>query len=161
VLDVFAGSGVVGLEALSRGATWCAFVEHAGAALKAIRRNIVGLMGDLAKQSTQVLRADAFRPLHWMPLVQQTPVDLVIVDPPYPRSGDASESGPVGRLLAGLSGGELLAKEAVVILRHEARVEYDQHAYGRLRATDVRRYGNMAVTYLALQTARTGGTAIT
>ena len=85
VLDLFAGSGALGLEALSRGATHCVFVENASAARGAILSNLetLGLMA-----SGQIFRRDAARlgPVGTMP-----PFDLVFADPPYGRKlGDAS-----------------------------------------------------------------------
>jgi 16S rRNA (guanine966-N2)-methyltransferase len=82
VLDVFAGSGALGLEALSRGAAHCTFLETLPAALAAIRAN-VGKLG-LAGQAT-VLRADALRPGP-APGGAMLPATLVFLDPPY-RSG--------------------------------------------------------------------------
>ncbi len=148
VLDVFAGAGGVGLEALSRGAGWCGFVERDRRALKALRQNVHALLGDEADDLVQVLGADAFRDRAWQRSVRHAPVELVVIDPPYADSRDASAEGRVGRLLEALGDGPLLATEPVVVLRHEARVDYDQCEYGRLHATDARRYGDMTVTYL-------------
>jgi 16S rRNA (guanine966-N2)-methyltransferase len=78
VADLFAGSGALGLEALSRGAATCVFVEQDRAALDAIRTNIAAL-GAAAR-----IRVDAgsVTQLRAAP----TPLDLILVDPPY-RSG--------------------------------------------------------------------------
>ncbi len=154
VLDLFAGSGAVGLEALSRGAAGCCFVERAGVALKALRTNVSSVLADRQAEMAQVLQADAFRPGSWMHLVARVPVDLVMVDPPYAASRDASATGSVGRLLQGLADGALLADEAVVVLRHEARVEYDRCPCGGFETMNVRRYGGMKVTYLARGTSQ-------
>ncbi len=78
VVDLFAGSGALGLEALSRGAATCLFVEQDRAAIDAIRANIAALGAGLrarveAGSATQLRAATA-------------PMDLILVDPPY-RSG--------------------------------------------------------------------------
>ena len=73
VADLFAGSGALGLEALSRGAAHCSFVENDRQAVEALRRNLAKLgAGDRAD-----LRAQSA--LHGVP----GPFDLVLVDPPY------------------------------------------------------------------------------
>ena len=78
VLDLFAGSGAMGLEALSHGAAVCLFVENAGPALAAIRINIDALgLVDRAR----VLRQDVTRLGPRSPL--DAPFDLALLDPPY------------------------------------------------------------------------------
>ncbi|QAY78826.1 16S rRNA (guanine(966)-N(2))-methyltransferase RsmD [Sphingosinicella sp. BN140058] len=72
VADIFAGSGALGLEALSRGAAHCVFVDNDRAALDAIRANLDALGGD------GDIRAGAAERIR---LVQ--PLDLVFLDPPY------------------------------------------------------------------------------
>ena len=74
VLDLFAGSGALGLEALSRGAATCTFVEQDGAALDALRTNIARLAvegADVCAQSVMALGPAA------------APYDLILLDPPY------------------------------------------------------------------------------
>lgn len=73
VLDVFAGTGAYGLEALSRGAAAASFIEHAPAALAALKANIAALKPENAK----LFAADALHP------PAGTPHDLVFLDPPY------------------------------------------------------------------------------
>jgi 16S rRNA (guanine966-N2)-methyltransferase len=75
VLDLFAGSGAMGIEALSRGAAHCTFVERERSAVAALRENIARL--GLAGRTTVVV-ADVWS---WPGLAR--PVDLAIVDPPY------------------------------------------------------------------------------
>ena len=78
VADLFAGSGALGLESLSRGAASCLFVEQDAAALRALRGNIANLH---AQPQTDV-RAGSVLALG----PAKTPLDLVLLDPPY-RSG--------------------------------------------------------------------------
>ncbi len=72
VLDVFAGTGAFGLEALSRGAVAATFIESAGPALAALRANVAA-----AGPAARVVAADALAP------PPGTPHDLVVLDPPY------------------------------------------------------------------------------
>jgi 16S rRNA (guanine966-N2)-methyltransferase len=74
VLDLFAGSGALGLEALSRGAASCTFVEQDGAALDSLRTNIAKLGATGAE-----IRAQSVMALGPAP----APYDLVLLDPPY------------------------------------------------------------------------------
>ena len=80
VIDLFAGTGALGLEAVSRGAAFASFVENNGNALRVLRANIAKLG---FQSSTAVLAVDALKLLHW----QGTPAQLVFADAPY-QSGD-------------------------------------------------------------------------
>ena len=77
VLDLFAGSGALGLEALSRGARFCLFIEEDASARAAIRRNVeaLGLTG-----ATKIWRRDATK---LGPAGTMSPFDLIFCDPPY------------------------------------------------------------------------------
>ena len=79
VLDLFAGSGALGLEALSRGAREVVFVEKAGSALKVLRANIERLD---AGEECRVVRADA---VAYVDRLEEGAFDLVLADPPYGR----------------------------------------------------------------------------
>ena len=82
VADLFAGSGALGLEALSRGAAFAGFVENDSAAAAAIRANAANLG---ALDRVQILGASA------LALPRSQPFDLVLADPPYaPESGTAA-----------------------------------------------------------------------
>lgn len=78
VMDLFAGSGALGLECLSRGAASCVFVEIAAPALRALNAN-VDLVG--ARDLATVVRSDALRWLDRAPPA----IDLAVADPPYAR----------------------------------------------------------------------------
>jgi len=75
VADLFAGSGAMGIEALSRGAARCVFVERDRAALQALRTNLAAL--DLEPRTT-VVTSDV---MAWIPAMRG--VDVALVDPPY------------------------------------------------------------------------------
>jgi len=79
VADLFAGSGALGIEALSRGAASCVFVERDRAALQALRANIAAL--GLADR-TSVVTSDVPA---WVPALRG--VDLALIDPPYEFDG--------------------------------------------------------------------------
>lgn len=84
VLDLFAGTGALGIEALSRGATHATFVERDRRALDALRANLAAL--DLDARTATVVRGDARRHLRDAGARGEA-YDLVLLDPPY-RDGD-------------------------------------------------------------------------
>lgn len=109
VLDLFAGSGALGIEALSRGAAHCIFVEEDASARAAIRGNceMFGLNG-----VTKIFRRDATA---LGPLERMEPFSLVFLDPPYGQGlGEAA--------LASLRGGGWLAPGALCVLEEKADV---------------------------------------
>lgn len=83
VLDLFAGSGALGLECLSRGASEAVFVDEARTSLRALERN-VEILG--ASGRATVVRADA---LAWVEGLEPRAFDLALADPPYGRGGAA------------------------------------------------------------------------
>src|SRR4051795_2372459 len=112
VLDLYAGSGAVGLEALSRGAAHALLVEHDARAARIIRENIRALgIGDRARLANgrvaQVLAAGPG---------DEGPYDVVFADPPYPMA-DAE----VAAALAALVGNGWLAPGAVVAVERGTR----------------------------------------
>src|SRR4051812_47031571 len=135
VVDLFAGTGALGLEALSRGAERAIFVERNRENAALIRRNIATLRyGDRA----QVVVADAYRwARSFMPAVAE-PV-LAFIDPPYADYQDHPER--VTTLLAGLSkslpAGSIIASESSRKLDAEVLPDFD--------AWDIRRYGGTQV----------------
>lgn len=122
VADLFAGSGALGIEALSRGAERCIFVERDRAALQALRANIATL--GLAERCT----VHATDVLAWLPAMRG--VDLCLVDPPYTFDGWPG-------LLDLLDVGLVVAESDAPIAAHPL--------YTVLRA---RRYGRTWVTFL-------------
>jgi 16S rRNA (guanine966-N2)-methyltransferase len=135
VLDLFAGSGSLGLEALSRGARRVRFVEHGDRALTQLRKNVDALG---VHDRVEVVVGDALRTSTWLPQA-----DVVFLDPPYALLEKSR-----ARLLATLAKlvGETLAPGGVVVL-HTPR--------GALAAPDittgatrVRRYGTNDLWYV-------------
>ena len=143
VVDAFAGSGAIGLEAMSRGARMCCFLECHPVALKALRANAQCLQ---AGADARILPVDAWKH-RWEPVVDGSMLDLLLLDPPYRDSGDASADGKVCRLLADVAGGGWTAPDAVAVLHHPARVEFSPDVVCGWRRFDSRRYGSGAVTF--------------
>jgi len=135
VLDLFAGTGAMGLEALSRGAAFVVLVEQHPAALQLIARN-VGALG--VSEQVTVKKLDLVRGLGGLGR-EGWEFDLIFLDPPY----------HLGRgeiCLQDLGEGTLLAPQAVVV-SEQAVDEQLAFAYGCLHLQDVRRYGSTAVGF--------------
>jgi 16S rRNA (guanine(966)-N(2))-methyltransferase RsmD len=135
VLDLYAGSGALGLEALSRGAEQLVLVESSKAAQRSIRQNLTTL-GVEARATLLPLRAEAS--LH--ALGRFGPFTLVFADPPW---ADAQAAVAV---LEKLASSALLAPAARLVLEHAARTPPTLKADSRLSPTDTRRWGDTAVT---------------
>jgi 16S rRNA (guanine966-N2)-methyltransferase len=127
VLDLFAGSGALGLEALSRGAARVVFVDQAKPALASLRANIEAL--GVGERAT-VIASDAVAGARHAPA---EPWRLVLIDPPY-RSDlavRAAQAIPPANLAPG----------AVIVIEHDRR-NAPPEALGSLLRTDQRRYGD-------------------
>jgi 16S rRNA (guanine966-N2)-methyltransferase len=131
VLDLYAGAGGLGLEALSRGASAVTFVESDRRALRSLRANIevVALPG------AEVVGLDVGRALTSDVLVG--PFDLVLLDPPYRLSDEE-----LGEVLVALA--PLLAPGAHVVVERDRRAGTPRWPAGLLPA-EPRRYGDTAV----------------
>jgi 16S rRNA (guanine966-N2)-methyltransferase len=139
VIDLFAGSGALGIEALSRGAAAATFVDRDPAAVAAIRANLA-VLGDLATRGT-VVRADVMR---WLDAPPRA--DLVLADPPY-GFGDwavlLARLGERAGLVVAESAGELgtiPGWETVKVKRYGGTVVtvVQPHARSETRAEDSR-----------------------
>jgi 16S rRNA (guanine966-N2)-methyltransferase len=123
VLDLFAGSGALGLEALSRGAASATFVELNPPSLRALDENITSLG---VEQLVTVHRGDVMRHVERLP---EGAFDIVLADPPYTLNHAASlvalfRRHPFGRILS---------------VEHQATLALD--------GDDTRRYGDTAITF--------------
>ena len=136
VLDMFAGSGALGIEALSRGAAHATFIDLAKPALGVLRTNLRELG---IEDRTTVLAGDAvvLAARH----VPTSPWQLVFVDPPY-RSDLATRS-----VLALAH----LAADPVVVIEHDRRNAPPENL-GSLLRTDQRRYGDTMVSFYGVPT---------
>jgi len=132
VLDLFAGTGALGIEALSRGAAGAVFVERDPSALAILRENLAAL--SLPSQLAEVRRGDALAALRSAREREET-YDLVFIDPPYDRAGDL---GP--RLTELLP--PLLAPGALVVVEQDRRAPLALE----LQVDRQRRYGDTSIT---------------
>ena len=131
VLDLFAGSGALGIEALSRGAASATFVDDAPAAVRAVRENLHGL-------DAEIVRRDARQ---WLRAARDAAhaYDLVFLDPPYRQAPE------LGRVLAEPLAA-VLAPAGVVVSESDRRTPLDLPT---LTLEDERRYGDTLIRFHA------------
>jgi 16S rRNA (guanine966-N2)-methyltransferase len=136
--DLFAGTGALGIEAISQGAVFCLFVEDAAESRALIQRNIedLGLTG-----VTKIFRRDATN-LGKMAPASGGPFDLVFLDPPYRKN-------LVAPALAALREGGWLADNAIIIAE---TAEDEAVAVDGVEVLDERTYGETRVTFLRAAT---------
>ena len=141
ILDLFAGTGALGLEALSRGAAFCLFVEEDAEARGVIRRNVeaLGLTG-----VTKIFRRDA---TDLGDAGNRGDAGLVFLDPPYAQ-------GLAERGLASASAGGWLAPHAIAVIEERKGVSVTLPATFAL--LDRRTWGDTEVTFARHVTAGTG-----
>ena len=138
VIDLYAGSGALGIEALSRGAGSVLFVERAPASLRALRRNLADLELGLR---TRVRAGDVPRVVRG--LARERPLfDLALLDPPY-ASGDAA------RALEALAEAGILAPGATLVVERGWRHPVPRVAGFAVR--DERRYGDTVIERLVCE----------
>jgi len=135
VLDLFAGAGGVGLEALSRGAAHVTFVERDGRASAALEANVTALG---VEASTRRLRLSVERALTSL-AGQGERFDTVFLDPPY-------ESDLVTVTLEHLGDGRCLAPGALVVAQHFTKRVLPSRV-GELKAFRTRRFGETTLTF--------------
>jgi 16S rRNA (guanine966-N2)-methyltransferase len=127
VLDLYAGSGGVGIEALSRGATWCDFVDRDSHAVRAIRENLENVGFADRGRVHQVPVLSAIRSAH-------EPYDMVLFDPPYADPDIIST-------LDALSFSNAVRDGTIVAVGHSPRVDLPEQI-GRLEKLRGRCHGD-------------------
>ncbi len=137
VLDIFAGTGALGLEALSRGAARAVFVDLSRESIAVIRKNIA-LLG--VTERTQVLVRDVLRPGAFLSGLSG-PFDLVFADPPY--RADA-----LARTLENLASSGVLAPGATVVVEHALSPPLPSPP-PLLALSETRRYGKTLVSFFS------------
>lgn len=143
VLDIFAGTGNLGIEALSRGASSAVFIENHRDSLALITKNleITGFSG-----SSRIIAKDALASLKVLSQEQRR-FDLVLLDPPY-------EQGMTERTLQLLGSSTLVDDRTIVVAEFSIR-DSIASTYSNLTETDRRAYGDTVVslfTYAAMET---------
>lgn len=136
VADLYAGSGALGIEALSRGAASCVFVDSDRAAASVIRRNLASL--GVGPATGMVIQADVSR--QGVLPSSATPVALLLADPPY-----RIDAAAFSQVLEAMAEASALEAHALVVYEHavDAGAEWP---YGFCGGA-TRRYGDTAVSF--------------
>jgi len=137
VIDLFAGTGAMGIEALSRGATFALFVDNGAQARGLLRANIEALgLGGV----TKVFRRDA---THLGAMPPQEPFTLAFLDPPY-------DKGLADRALIALRDGGWLANDALAVVEESADTKIG--IPDGFETLDARTYGGTQIMFLRYKT---------
>lgn len=131
-LDLFAGSGAVGIEAVSRGALRATFVEARRPVAETLKRNL-----ELLPRTAWKVRVEAVETALVSELANEARFDLVFLDPPYSREIDA-------QLLAACA--SVLETDGRIAVEHDARSRLPVESGGLIRV-ESRRYGESALTF--------------
>jgi 16S rRNA (guanine966-N2)-methyltransferase len=132
VCDLFAGSGALGIEALSRGAAAVTFVDSDRESLAILRRNVAAIATE-AETEVAAMDVEAF-----LSRVPQR-FGLILADPPYAYEGYAA-------LCDAIAARNLLEPGGMLVIEHHGRTGIPESA--SLRLADTRRYGTTAVSFL-------------
>jgi 16S rRNA (guanine966-N2)-methyltransferase len=149
LLDLYAGSGALGIEALSRGAERAVFVERSRRSAAVLRENLESLELSV---SARVVTSDASRAVRRLGELGER-FDLVLADPPYAAAGELE------RVLAALTKSGVLAKGATLVVE-SGRCHAVPVPQG-LRLADERRYGDTRITRWVVDDSPEGGSGPT
>ena len=141
VLDIFAGSGALGIEALSRGADFAVFVDRSSSAVRMIRQNLHECGLDLR---SRVIQGEAGRILRKLAASGER-FSLILIDPPYKK-------GAVEKSLEVIAETGILAPGSMVVAEHHFSESMEHNIKG-LERIDQRRYGDTAITFWRTSTS--------
>ncbi len=151
-LDLYAGSGSVGIEALSRGAKFCVFVEDDFRAVKPLKENLLALK---LKAQTQVWAANA-RPAPEKLAEKGERFDIVFADPPFTHPLEAGEIAKRIDACPGLFHNELDEfRGPMVVIQHSIRVELPELSHWRLLR--FKKAGESGLSFFALHSSTPSG----
>jgi len=135
VLDLFAGSGSVGLEFISRGASKVYFVDRSKNSIDCINSNIEHTK---SVDESVVIRKDYIKALNFF-YKKEITFDYIFMDPPY-------EKGLIVKALEIISHRDLLKQEGVIIVEHESELELDKEIFD-FELVDRRNYGAKTLSF--------------
>ncbi len=131
VLDLFSGSGALGIEALSRGAEWVDFVEREPRCCDIIRQN---LEKTRFTEQAHIYCRDVAKAI----LFLNKEYSIILIDPPYSNPS-------IGKLVARLAGSKLVGAESIVVVTHSPRIPLDA-SYSTLNLIKERRHGDSCIS---------------
>lgn len=142
VLDLFCGGGSLGIEALSRGATFCAFVEEDAGAFRCLLQNLDRLgVGSAARACNCPVQSAQVQP-------PTGAFGIIFLDPPYALSEDVTENSLLGGVFGRLGHPLPVEDDAIVLWRHAVPAAMPAESPNHWRPIECRTWGKMAVTLL-------------
>jgi 16S rRNA (guanine966-N2)-methyltransferase len=135
-LDLFAGSGSVGLEAASRGAREVYFVEKNKELARVIKKNIPAVC---AYENCSIITADIENALRSL-FKKKYQFDIIFADPPYNR-------GLAGTTLNLLNKYQIIDEEGIIVIQHSIKESFAEVGVDNIIVTDQRKYGENALTF--------------
>lgn len=135
MLDLYAGTGSLGIEALSRGMTRGVFIERSAPVIAVLKKNLADC--ELERQ-TEIIRLPVDRGLRLLRSRNES-FDLILLDPPY-------HDRLVGKTLSAIAQAGVLAAEGIVIAEHTVK-EIPVTVQGTLRLDAQRRYGQTMISF--------------
>lgn len=133
-LDLFSGSGAIGIEALSRGADRCIFVENSKSSIMLIRDNLVRTK---MSEKARIITADARKAVKAL-AAENIRADLVFIDPPY-------NSLLITPVLSLICTGAILSKQGLLIIEHDYK---DREWLKDYPDSRIKKYGDTALTFI-------------
>jgi 16S rRNA (guanine966-N2)-methyltransferase len=141
-VDLFAGTGAIGIEAISRGAREAIFIESHGASVRLVRHNLDSLG---IRAGVEVIEADAVRGLEKL-AARHLAAEFIFLDPPY------EEDDEYVRVLEFLDGSHLVAPRGMVIVEHRSSMDLPERLE-RLECSRVLEQGDAALSFYRLAAA--------
>ena len=145
VLDLFSGCGALGIEALSRGASSCVFVEKDAALARLIAQNLEKCR---MTDRSRILQADFFSLSRRVPPAGMLPAEVVFCDPPYEMIDDPNRRGEFFSALEGLS--DTWVRAGALEMLHHSPLPHALWPARRLECYDRRVYGRSQITLFRL-----------
>jgi len=141
--DLYAGTGAIGIEAISRGAHQAIFIESHAATARLIRQNLETL--EIRSSAAEVVEADVIRGLEKL-ATRRLVADFIFLDPPYENTADYL------RVLEFLDASHLIAPYGIVIVEHHRRLELPDRL-SRIERTRILEQGDAALSFYRLAAA--------
>jgi 16S rRNA (guanine(966)-N(2))-methyltransferase RsmD len=133
VLDLFAGTGSLGIEALSRGAAFCTFVDNDPESIDLIKKNLIKL--DLVSRAE--VRKDSVENIL---LGMQTSYRIIFLDPPYEFAQTIS-------LVNEIDQKRYLQAQGALIVEHDERVNFHQHPFTNMKVVRGKKFGQTHISF--------------
>ncbi|CAF24583.1 unnamed protein product [Candidatus Protochlamydia amoebophila UWE25] len=140
-LDLFAGSGAIGFEALSRGAKSATFIDSSKEALKCQQKN-ASLLG--VEQQCQLLYGEVFTLLEYLKK-QQKRFNIIFADPPYAKQVYANEPSYSEKIIRCIDTSDLLAEKGTLFIEEDSRFSPQLNDLKKLQLINSRKIGHSSL----------------